>query len=255
MSEKEQQNVEEQKKAAEGIEVQKDASSASDTTESSAEGAASTEAKASPALNEVFGFKKGMTAVYDEKGLRIPVTVLECKPWTITALKTQEKHGYEAVQIGFGAKKQKNAYKSELGESKKAKLDNAFKLKKEVRGSVPENCTLGAKVSLAQFPKGAKVQVTAKSKGRGFSGAMKRHGFAGGPASHGSGFHRRPGSIGMCTFPGRVMPGKKMPGQYGNVNVTISGLEIIEVNAEHNFLMVKGAVPGSMNSLVKVALR
>jgi large subunit ribosomal protein L3 len=143
--------------------MSEEASQASESTESSADETLKAGAKVSPALNEVFGFKKGMTAIYDEKGRRIAVTVLECKPWTVTALKTQEKHGYEAVQIGFGVKKQKNAYKSELGESKKAKLDNAFKIKKEVRGSVPENCTLGAKVSLAQFPKGAKVQVTAKA--------------------------------------------------------------------------------------------
>jgi large subunit ribosomal protein L3 len=215
---------------------------------------ASVEAQA-PALKEIFGFKKGMTAIYDEEGRRIPVTVLECKPWTVTAIKTPEKDGYEAVQIGYGSKKAKNTLKSEMGQSKKAKLDTGFMYKREVRGAVPENCDLGSKVSLANFEKGTKVQVTAKSKGRGFSGAMKRHGFGGGPASHGSGFHRRPGSIGMCTFPGRVMPGKKMPGQYGNKNITVSGLEVIAVNTDENVLMVKGAIPGSFNTMVKVAMK
>ena len=212
-------------------------------------------ASAAPALREIFGFKKGMTAIYDDEGRRIPVTVLECKPWTVTALKTQDKHGYEAVQIGFGNKKAKNTSKSEMGQSKKAKIDTGFMYKREVRGSAPENCDLGVKVSLANFEQGTKVQVTAKSKGRGFSGVMKRHGFAGGPASHGSGFHRRPGSIGMCTFPGRVMPGKKMPGQYGNKNITVGGLEVVAVNADENVLMIKGAVPGSYNSIVKVAVK
>jgi len=210
---------------------------------------------AAPALNEIFGLKKGMTAYYDDKGQRIPVTVLECKPWTVTALKTQEKHGYEAVQIGFGTKKVKNTLKSEQGQSKKLKLETGFMFKKEVRCAIPENCEPGVKVSLANFEKGAKVQVTAKSKGRGFSGVMKRHGFAGGPASHGSGFHRRPGSIGMCTFPGRVMPGKKMPGQYGNKNITVSGLEVVAVNTDENVIMIKGAVPGSFNTMVKVAVK
>ena len=208
-----------------------------------------------PALKEIFGFKKGMTAIYDEKGRRIPVTVLECKPWTVTAVKTVEKDGYEAVQIGFGVKKAKNTLKSEMGQYKKAKLDSGFMVKREVRGEIPEGCDLGVKVSLANFEKGAKVQVTAKSKGRGFSGAMKRHGFGGGPASHGSGFHRRPGSIGMCTFPGRVMPGKKMPGQYGNKNVTVGGLEIVAVNTDENVMMIKGAVPGAFNTMVKVAVK
>ena len=197
-----------------------------------------------------------MTAIYDDKGVRIPVTVLECKPWTVTAIKTIEKDGYEAVQIGFGAKKIKNTTKSEIIQSKKAKLNTAgFIFKREVRGSIPENCDLGAKVSLDNFEQGTKVQVTAKSKGRGFSGVVKRHGFGGGPASHGSGFHRRPGSIGMCTFPGRVMPGKKMPGQYGNKNVTIGGLEVVAINSDENVLMIKGAVPGSFNTMVKVALK
>ena len=207
------------------------------------------------ALKEIFGFKKGMTAVYDEQGRCIPVTVLECKPWTVTDIKTSEKDGYEAVQIGYGVKKAKNTLKSERGQSKKAKLETGFMFKREVRGSIPEECDLGVKVSLANFEKGAKVQVTAKSKGRGFSGVMKRHGFGGGPASHGSGFHRRPGSIGMCTFPGRVMPGKKMPGQYGNKNVTVGGLEVVEVDTDENVLMIKGSVPGAFNTMVKVAVK
>lgn len=207
-----------------------------------------------PQLDSIFGLKKGMSAIYNENGVRVPVTVLECKPWTVTQLKTKESDGYEAVQIGFKTKKAKNSTKSELGQVKKIKQDAAFHYKKEVRCSIPENCELGSKVSLAAFQVGQKVQVTGKSKGRGFSGAMKRHSFGGGPASHGSGFHRRPGSIGMCTFPGRVMPGKKMPGQYGSKNITVKGLEVAAVNSDENLVLIKGSVPGAFNSMVRVSL-
>jgi len=219
--------------------------------------AAATDNKSAPKLPEldtVFGLKKGMTAIYSESGVRMPVTVLECKPWTVTQLKTNDKDGYEAVQIGFKSKKIKNSTKAEVGQVKKIKLEAGFQYKKEVRGEVPEDCELGSKVSLAAFKVGQKVQVTGKSKGRGFSGVMKRHGFAGGPASHGSGFHRRPGSIGMCTFPGRVMPGKKMPGQYGSKNITVKGLEVVAVNEAENLILIKGSIPGAFNTMVKLAL-
>ena len=227
----------------------------SDEVKENTEEVKTEEAAASlPQLDSIFGIKKGMTAIYNDNGVRLPVTVLECKPWTVTQLKTKDKDGYEAVQIGFKNKKVKNSTKSELGQSKKIKQDTAFQYKKEVRCAIPENCELGSKVSLASFEVGQKVQVTGKSKGRGFSGAMKRHGFGGGPASHGSGFHRRPGSIGMCTFPGRVMPGKKMPGQYGSKNITVKGLEVVGVNSDENLILIKGSVPGAFNTMVKVAL-
>lgn len=207
------------------------------------------------ALPLVYGFKKGMTAIFNEAGTRIPVTVLECAPWTVTQIKTMARDGYDSVQISFGTKKAKNASKSEMGHVKASGGQTGYRFSREVRGEAPEGCTPGKQVSLELFEVGKKIQITATSKGRGFTGVMKRHGFAGGPATHGSGFHRRPGSVGSCTFPGRIMPGKKMPGQYGNKNVTSRGVEIVGVNLEENIVLLKGAVPGPVNGLVKLATK
>lgn len=206
-------------------------------------------------LSTVFGFKKGMSAIFNDKGERLTVTVLECKPWVVTQLKTQEKDGYQAVQLSYGAKKSKNSSKSENGHVKAAGAATGFQYSREVRGEVPEGCELGKMATISGVEAGQKVQVTAVSKGRGFSGVMKRHGFGGGPASHGSGFHRRPGSIGNCTFPGRVMPGRKMPGQYGSKNTTVRGIEVVGVNTDENVVLLKGSVPGPVNGLVKVSIK
>lgn len=208
-----------------------------------------------PALSSVYGFKKGMTAIYNDAGERVPVTVMECKPWTVTQVKTKDKDGYDSVQISFGNKKAKNTSKSEMGRSKASKSETGFRLSREVRQEAPEGCTPGSLVSLDNLVVGNKVQITAKSKGRGFSGVMKRHGFGGGPASHGSGFHRRPGSMGNCTFPGRIMKGKKMPGQYGNKNITVRGVEVVGINKDENIVLLKGAVPGPVNGLVQIAVK
>lgn len=207
------------------------------------------------ALPLVYGFKKGMTAIFNEDGKRIPVTVLECSPWTVTQIKTLANDGYDSVQISYGVKKAKNALKSETGQAKASGCQTGYRFSREVRGETPEGCVPGKQVSLEFFGVGKKIQITAVSKGRGFSGVMKRHGFAGGPATHGSGFHRRPGSMGNCTFPGRIMPGKKMPGQYGNKNVTLKGVEIVGVNLDENIVLLKGAVPGPVNGLVKLAAK
>ena len=214
----------------------------------------STEA-AALTLSSVYGFKKGMTATYNDAGERVPVTVMECKPWTVTQMKTQEKDGYEAVQISFGKKKSKNTSKSETGRAKASGSETGFQFSREVRQSAPEGCALGLLSSCDHIEVGKKVQITAKSKGRGFSGVMKRHGFGGGPASHGSGFHRRPGSMGNCTFPGRIMKGKKMPGQYGNKNITVKGVEVVAVNKDESIVLLKGAVPGPVNGLVQIAVK
>lgn len=207
------------------------------------------------ALSQIYGFKKGMSAIFNDAGVRIPVTVMECTPWTVTQIKTKATDGYDSVQISFDAKKAKNASKSSNGHAKASGSQTGFRLSREVRGEAPEGCTPGKQVALTSLEVGKKVQITASSKGRGFSGVVKRHGFAGGPASHGSGFHRRPGSIGMCTFPGRVMAGKKMPGQYGNKNITVKGIEVVGINVEENVVLLKGAVPGPVNGLVKMATK
>lgn len=212
-------------------------------------------AEESFALSTVFGFKKGMSAIYNEAGERVPVTVLECKPWTVTQIKTKETDGYDSVQIAYAAKKAKNSSKAQNGHAKKAGSETGFKFYKEVRGEAPEGLVLGKQVGLDSLEVGKKVQITSKSKGRGFAGAMKRYGFGGGPASHGSGFHRKPGSIGMCEFPGRVMPGKKMPGHYGNANITVKGVEVVGVDVEENVVLLKGAVPGPVNGMVKIAAK
>lgn len=205
-------------------------------------------------LNSIFGFKKGMTAIFNDSGERVPVTVLECKPWVVTQIKSAESDGYEAIQVSYGRNKDKNSNKASNGHSKKAGATTGFKFSREIRESIPEGLSLGQALSINSVSEGTKVKVTASSKGRGFSGAMKRHGFGGGPASHGSGFHRRPGSIGNCTFPGRVMPGKKMPGQYGAKNITVKGIKVVSVIPEENVVLLYGSVPGALNALVKVTV-
>ncbi len=203
-------------------------------------------------LNGFYGVKMGMTSVYNEQGVRIPVTVLECNPWTVTQVKTKEKDGYEAIQIASHPRKLKSSLKSEMGHYKKAGLSTGMRYCREVRQALPEGAAIGQKVTLASFEKGEILQVTSVSKGKGFSGVVKRYNFAGGPATHGSGFHRRPGSIGNREFPGRVMPGKKMAGQHGNKIATTKGLEIIDILFDENVLLVKGSIPGAKNTLVEI---
>lgn len=237
---------------------EQEAATAADTVENTGTDAPLAEESAkvsAPALSSVYGFKKGMTAIFNDAGERVPVTVMECKPWTVTQIKTKDKDGYDSVQISFDNKKAKNSKKSESGRAKAANAETGFRLSREVRQEIPEGCTPGTLVSLDSLVIGNKVQITAKSKGRGFSGVMKRHGFVGGPATHGSGFHRRPGSMGNCTFPGRIMKGKKMPGQYGNKNITVRGVEVVGINKDENIVLLKGAVPGPVNGLVQIAVK
>ncbi len=203
-------------------------------------------------LNSLFAFKKGMSQVYGENGEAIPVTVLEYKPWVVSQIKTKEKDGYEAVQIASTAKKAKNSNKAEKGHLSKAGFENGARFLKEVRCDLPEGVKVGQKVEIESLQKGDRVQLKGKSKGRGFAGVIKRWGHGGGPASHGSGFHRKPGSIGNRTDPGRVMPGRKLPGHYGDKVKTIPHVQIVEVMADENVLLVKGSVPGSRNSMVQL---
>ena len=221
-------------------------------TETQADQASVLEASSELHLEAFFGLKKGMSSAYTPEGIRIPVTILECHPWTVTQVKTKKKEGYEAIQLSCGPRKLKNSKKPEIGHFKKAGLETGMRYCHEVRQKVEGEATLGQKVTVDMFKKGQKVKVSATSKGKGFSGSIKRHNFAGGPGSHGSGFHRRPGSIGNCEFPGRVIKGKKMAGQHGNVNCTTLGLEVVEVIPEQHILILKGAVPGAVNSLVKI---
>ncbi|XGC82502.1 50S ribosomal protein L3 [Bdellovibrio bacteriovorus] len=193
-----------------------------------------------------------MATIYNEQGEAIPVTVLRYEPWFVSQIKTNEADGYEAIQVACQPKKAKNSNKAEKGHLEKAGFENGAQFVKELRQAIPEGVAVGAQISIDSLAKGDVVKITSKSKGKGFAGSVKRWNFAGGPASHGSKFHRRPGSSGNRTWPGRVMPGKKFPGHLGAENVTVRNVEIVQVLADENVLMVKGPVPGARNTLVKL---
>lgn len=203
-------------------------------------------------LNGLIAFKEGMTTVYNDQGEAVPVTVLRYEPLVVTQIKTKEKDGYSALQVGCVPKKAKNTNKSEVGHFKKAGIETGCQFVREFRQDIPANAELGAKVSIETFKKGDTVKLTGVSKGHGFTGVMKRWNFAGGPGAHGSKFHRRPGSSGNRTWPGRVMPGKKFPGHYGDETVTVKNVVVVDVIPSEGVLMVKGPVPGARNSLVQM---
>jgi len=203
-------------------------------------------------LNGLYAFKEGMSTIFTEQGEAIPVTVLRYEPWIVSQIKTKEQDGYEALQVACLPRKAKNTNKAEKAHLSKAGFENGARYVKELRQGLPEGVSVGNQISIESLNKGDIVKLTSKSKGHGFSGSVKRWNFAGGPATHGSHFHRRPGSSGNRTWPGRVMPGKKFPGQYGNENITVRNVEVVEVNTSENVLMVKGPVPGARNTLVKL---
>lgn len=203
-------------------------------------------------LNGLYAFKVGMSSVYDDEGRSVTVTVLKYKPWIVSQIKNTETDGYESLQIACDPKKAKNANKAEKTHLAKAGFENGAKLIKEMRQALPEGAEVGKHVAISSLQKGDVVQMTGKSKGRGFAGVMKRYNFAGGSASHGSGFHRAPGSIGNCEFPGRVMPGRKLPGHFGDKQFSIKNVKIVDVIPEESVLLVKGPVPGGRNSIIKL---
>src|SRR5687768_13057607 len=194
--------------------------------------------------------KLGMTQVFQEDGRVERVTVLEAGPCPVTAIRTDEVDGYTAVQLAFGATKEKHLSKPELGHLKKAGA-SPLKHVVEFRDEAGE-LKVGDTVKADAFEPGQKVKVSGRSKGKGFQGGIKRHGFARGPVSHGSHNVRAPGSIGASATPSRVLPGQRMPGQMGNKRVTQRGLEVVQVDTEQNLLLVRGAVPGPRNGLVEV---
>ena len=203
-------------------------------------------------LSGLFLFKEGMSTVYGDAGEAIPVTVLRYEAWTVSQVKTIEKDGYAALQLACGSKAEKSSSKAELGHFSKSGLSSGPMYVKEIRQELPEGDLLGSQVSINSLTKGDTVNVSGVSKGHGFAGSVKRWGVAGGPASHGSKFHRRPGSSGNRTWPGRVMPGKKFPGHWGVEAVTVKNVEVVDIIEEHNVVLVKGPVPGARNSLVKL---
>ena len=195
--------------------------------------------------------KIGMTSIFDESGKNIACTIIEAGPCVVTQLKTFEKDGYKAVQLGFGQKKTKNINKAKLGHLKKSKTKNLNKLVEFNFYNDPE---LGSELKLDLFNVGDYVTVTGNSKGKGFQGVVKRHGFAGvGDATHGQ--HNRmraPGSIGAASYPAKVFKGMRMAGQMGNQRVKVENLEVLNINIEKNMIVVKGAVPGFNNSFILI---
>ena len=197
----------------------------------------------------IIGKKIGMTQIFNADGKVIPCTVIEAGPCVVTQLKTEEKDGYNAVQFGFEDVKEARLNKPQKGHLKKAG-DSLKKYLKEFRF---EDCTpfqLGDVVKADMFVTGDYVDVTGTSKGKGFAGVIKRHGFAGGPGGHGAHFHRAPGSIGQCATPSRVLKGKMMPGHMGAEQVTVQNLDVVKVDAELNLIAVCGAVPGPKGGIV-----
>ena len=208
------------------------------------------EDKVNTSANFLLGKKIGMTSVYSEDGLQFPSTVIEAGPCYVSQLKTLKNDGYEAVQIGY--KEDKKANKPKTNHFKKAN-SNPMKHISEFRVKNNEDFLLGEELKVNIFTEGDMVNVSGVSKGKGFAGVMKRHGFGGGRASHGkNSVMRKPGSVGAGADPSRIWKGKKMPGRYGNYNVTCKNLEILKIDLKNNLLFVKGSVPGSNNGLVTI---
>jgi large subunit ribosomal protein L3 len=201
----------------------------------------------------LIGRKIGMTRVFDEAGAAVPVTVVEAGPCAVTQVKTAERDGYQAVQLGFGEQKASRATRAEVGHAAQAGIEHAPRVLREFRISGDESFELGQQVTVEVFAAGDSVKVTGTSKGRGFQGVVRRHGFAGRPGGHGHPMSRTPGSLGPGTDPSRVIKGKKMPGRMGGHRVTVRNLEIVKVDAERNLLFVKGALPGTRNSYLFIA--
>ena len=199
----------------------------------------------------LLGNKIGMTQIFDEAGNIIPVTILKVGPCIVTQIKTVLSDGYDSIQIGYGIVSSRYLTQPELGHLQKSNIQ-PLKYLKEFRVSDPEEFEIGQVLNVTSFAAGQTVDITGKSIGKGFSGLQKRHNFTRGPMTHGSKNHRAPGSIGMGTTPGRVLPGKKMAGQLGNKITNIKKLKVIQVNVDENILVVKGSVPGKPGNLLTI---
>jgi large subunit ribosomal protein L3 len=200
-------------------------------------------------MTGILGRKLGMTQVFDESGRMYPVTVVEAGPCCVLQVKTKERDGYEATQIGFGEiKKEKNVTKAMKGIFSKAG-SGMYRLLREFPLS---DLKVGEMITVEKFQKGDVIAVSGVSKGKGFQGVMKRHNYAGGPASHGSMFYRAPGSIGASSFPSRVWKNKGMPGHMGSEVVTVKNLKVVDVRVEQNLLLILGAVPGSKGTYLEI---
>ncbi len=202
-------------------------------------------------VKEIYGKKIGMTQIFGENGVAIPVTAIEAMPLTVVAKKTQDKDGYNAIVVSFGDIKEKNANKPHKGIFEKAGVE-VQKYLKEIKVENVDEYEVGSKITVEAFEQNDKVDVQGTSKGKGFQGVIKRHGQHRGPMGHGSMYHRRPGSMGSTTTPGRVFKGKKLPGHMGSQTSTILNLDVVKVDTDKNVILVKGSIPGAKKSIVRV---
>lgn len=202
----------------------------------------------------LIGKKLGMTQVFDDKGNIIPVTVIEASPNIVVQIKNDEVDGYTSVQLGYGEIKDKHLTKARKGHFEKAKVEPT-KYLREFKLENASELNVGDEINVSVFEAGDKVDVKGRTKGKGFQGAIKRHGFSRGRMSHGSKFHRRPGSLGASATPSRVIKGRKLPGQMGNVITTMENLEVVKTDLDKNVLLIKGSVPGPKGTILEIKCR
>ena len=202
-------------------------------------------------VKKLFGKKLGMTRYFLDEGACVPVTIVQLEPCVVVQKKTSEKDGYEAIQVGFKERKEKHFNKPIQGHLKAAG-DRFFSFLREIRVEDTSGFELGQEIQSDIFQIGDQVKISGKSKGRGFSGVMKRWGFGGGRKTHGSRSHRVPGSIGQSATPGKVYKGKKMPGQMGFERVAVKNIKILDIRPDENVIALKGSIPGSINSIIEI---
>lgn len=202
-------------------------------------------------VKEIYGKKIGMTQIFSEDGIAIPVTAIEAKPLTVVSKKTTDKDGYNAIVVSFGEIKEKNVNKPIKGIFAKAGV-TAQRHLREIKVENVEEYEIGSQITIEAFTTEDRVDIQGTSKGKGFQGNIKRHGQHRGPMAHGSMYHRRPGSMGATSTPGRVFKGKKLPGHMGDVTSTILNLDIVKIDTDKNVILVKGSIPGAKGSLVRV---
>ena len=201
-------------------------------------------------MKAIIGTKIGMTQIFDEKGVVIPVTAIQAGPCVVAQVKEIETDGYNAIQLGFGEVKEKHMNKPEKGHFAKAGIENKKHLREFRVDSI--DVKVGDEVKADVFQAGEKIDVQGTTKGKGFQGVIKRHGQSRGPMGHGSMYHRRPGSMGSTSTPGRVFKGKKLPGHMGVQTVTIQNLDVVKVDLDKNVILVKGSVPGAKGAILKI---
>ena len=202
-------------------------------------------------MKTLIGKKVGMTQIFDEKGRVIPVTVIEAGPCVVAQVKSVETDGYNAIQLGFGDVKESKLNKPEKGHFAKANIAPKKHLR-EFRLDSVEGITVGTELTVTEFAEGDRLDIQGTTKGKGFQGVIKRHGQSRGPMGHGSMYHRRPGSMGATSTPGRVFKGKKLPGHMGRVTVTIQNLDVVKIDMDKNVILVKGSVPGCKGAILKI---